>query len=523
MRLIKEEKEREEGKLRMKLSDEKKRRGCGNISDFKLPIPPTKLRVRQPAHAVSEEYIEKYKTAVQLMKDLPDSDPRSFKNQANVHCAYCEGSYDQLLAQDKKFEFQVHHSWLFFPFHRWYLYFYERILGKLIDDPTFALPFWNWDSPLGMTMPRIYTDDPNSPLYDRLRSTSHQPPTLLDFNYNKNSPQYSEGRSVIRSNLTYMYRQMVSNAKNPEMFFGCPFRAGETPETGPGSIENVPHDIVHLWSGDDTQCHNEDLGSFHSAGRDPMFFAHHSNVDRMWYLWKNKLGGKYNRDFDDSDWLNTEFYFYDEKAELVRVKIRDCLDNEKQLGYTYKEVDLPWLYSKPIPLSKRAMKSLNFDDPKFLKAADGIKYVLDRSPIKVLVPLPKKKNRLLRSLDEKESVEEVLEIEGITFDTNQHVKFNVYVNDEDVDNPCYSEFAGSFVNVPHYSNSKSVKKTCLRLGLSDLLDAMEVEDDEYVIVTLKPFHINNRVTIDSINIELVHNSHYKPSRPPIPGKVEELS
>ncbi|MFS7947023.1 putative catechol oxidase [Helianthus anomalus] len=38
-------------------------------------------------------------------------------------------------------EIQIHNSWLFFPFHRWYLYFYERILGKLINDPTFALPF----------------------------------------------------------------------------------------------------------------------------------------------------------------------------------------------------------------------------------------------------------------------------------------------------------------------------------------------------------------------------------------------
>ena len=30
---------------------------------------------------------------------------------------------------------------------RFYLYFHERILGKLIGDDTFALPFWNWTRP----------------------------------------------------------------------------------------------------------------------------------------------------------------------------------------------------------------------------------------------------------------------------------------------------------------------------------------------------------------------------------------
>ncbi|MCD9559963.1 hypothetical protein HAX54_018344 [Datura stramonium] len=38
-------------------------------------------------------------------------------------------------------ELQVHSSWLFLPFHRCYLYFFERILGSLINDPTFVMPF----------------------------------------------------------------------------------------------------------------------------------------------------------------------------------------------------------------------------------------------------------------------------------------------------------------------------------------------------------------------------------------------
>ncbi|EMS64469.1 Polyphenol oxidase, chloroplastic [Triticum urartu] len=90
------------------------------------------------------------------MKQLPADDPRSFEQQWHVHCAYCDAAYDQVGFPD--LELQIHNCWLFFPWHRFYLYFHERILGKLIGDDTFALPFWNWDAPAGMTLPAIYAE-----------------------------------------------------------------------------------------------------------------------------------------------------------------------------------------------------------------------------------------------------------------------------------------------------------------------------------------------------------------------------
>ncbi|KAH1055296.1 hypothetical protein J1N35_033361 [Gossypium stocksii] len=89
--------------------------------------------------------------SMERMKALPVDDPRNFMQQANIHCAYCNGAYGQVGFPDQKLE--VHYWWLFFPFHRMYLYFFERILGKLIGDPDFTMPFWNWDSPCRMTMP----------------------------------------------------------------------------------------------------------------------------------------------------------------------------------------------------------------------------------------------------------------------------------------------------------------------------------------------------------------------------------
>uniref|UniRef100_A0A6V7QVN0 Tyrosinase copper-binding domain-containing protein n=1 Tax=Ananas comosus var. bracteatus TaxID=296719 RepID=A0A6V7QVN0_ANACO len=155
------------------------------IVDFKLPPPTDPLRVRPAAHLVDADYLAMYKKAVELMKALPDSDPRSFKQQANVHCAYCNGAYDQL--GHPGVELQVHNSWLFFPWHRFYLYFNERILGKLIGNDTFALPFWNWDAPGGMQIPSIYTNT-SSPLYDKLRNANHQPPALVSLDFSGTKP-----------------------------------------------------------------------------------------------------------------------------------------------------------------------------------------------------------------------------------------------------------------------------------------------------------------------------------------------
>ena len=459
------------------------------------------MRVRPAAQYLDPECIAKYKKAVEIQRSLPADDPRSWIQQANVHCAYCNGAYDQEGFPKPNQYIQVHKCWLFFPFHRWYLYFYERILGSLIDDPTFALPFWNWDAPEGYEIPNIFVD-PTSSLYDKNRNQSHLPPAPADLDYTAEevgTPAKATWEEQVATNNHVMYTNMVSATK-PQLFFGKPYRTGSAPNPGGGTIENGPHTAIHIWTGDNRRNNWEDMGHFYSAGRDPVFYSHHANVDRMWNIWK-KLPGSGRRDIDHRDYLDTEFLFYDENKQLVRVSVRDCLDTRK-LGYSYEDVDIPWLRA-PKP-KKKSTKKPGFTSIIVAHAADKNIKPLSEFPITLdktvstVVKRPKKS----RSKVEKEEEEEVLVVYGIDYDSTVPVKFDVFINDEDDDvasRADKAEFAGTFASVPQ--SHAPGGKTELNLGISELLEDLDADGDETLIVTLVPRSGVGKVKVDGIKIE----------------------
>ncbi|KAI7737742.1 hypothetical protein M8C21_020755 [Ambrosia artemisiifolia] len=423
------------------------------IMDFKFPNNQA-FKVRPAAHLLSPKYIAKFNEAIKRMKALPEDDPRNFLQQAHIHCAYCNGAYTQSSSGFPDIEIQIHNSWLFFPFHRWYLYFYERILGSLIDDPTFALPFWNWDTPAGMTIPK-YFNDPKSALFDTKRNQAHLK-GVVDLGYNGKDTDATDIEKV-KNNLAIMYRQMVTNATDPTAFFGGEYRAGKEPISGGGSVEQSPHTPVHRWVGDPRE----------------------------------------SNDITDADWLNTSFVFYDENKNLVRVYVKDCLLTN-QLGYDYQRVDVPWLKSKPVPRAPRSGVAKKLIG-KVKKSDDVVFPVKLDKTVKVLVPRPKKS----RTKKEKEDKEELLIIQGITYDSEKYVKFDVYVNDEDDDEetaPDSTEFAGSFAQLPHKHKGKTSSKTNFRAGLTELLEELEADDDDNVLVTVVPRSGSEDITIDAIKI-----------------------
>src|SRR5437868_5340320 len=108
----------------------------GPVAQFKPTDVP--VRVRRSAFELDANAVTKLKLAYSKLRALTKSnpkDPRGWMQQASVHCYNCSGG-----------DIEIHNGWWFFPWHRAYLYFHERILAKLADDPNLTLPYWDWNT-----------------------------------------------------------------------------------------------------------------------------------------------------------------------------------------------------------------------------------------------------------------------------------------------------------------------------------------------------------------------------------------
>jgi polyphenol oxidase len=256
------------------------------------------IRPRRPASTLSSAEITKLRNAYQAMRALDTSDPndpRGFQRQANIHCWMCSEGGAALA---------VHGSWKFFAWHRAYLYFHERILGKLIGDMEFRLPYWDWDVASHRRIPGAYTSPNNAtnPLWNSTRAMS---PT-------DELPDEDVGDDVMDAALT---AGDFSDFGGTALFSGIP--------------EGAPHGNVHI----DVGGFSGDMGAFETAGKDPVFYAHHSNVDKMWSDW-NK-GSSTHTNPTDAAFLNLTWTFFDENKVWRSITAAQVLNHENQLRYIY--------------------------------------------------------------------------------------------------------------------------------------------------------------------------------------------
>ncbi|KAH7373378.1 hypothetical protein KP509_17G052700 [Ceratopteris richardii] len=452
-----------------------------NVVDFTFgKYKATTKRLRMPAHKVGSNYIAKYRRAYELMRSLPQDDPRSFATQANVHCAFCNGAYKQ--AGDDSVLLQVHFSWLFLAWHRWYLYFHERILASLVGDPTFSLVFWNWDDQRdgGNFMPAMFLPTDSS-LYDAKRNQANLPPTLV-----KLVPGITGNNSeIINQNLNAMYQDMVTN-DNAELFMGGTYVTGtdlsnSTVLSAPlgGSIENGVHNAIHFWTGDITQPLIQDMGTFTTAARDPIFYAHHSNVDRLWDKWRYGLPGGPRDDHSDPDFLNAEFYFYDENGSLVKVKVSDALDSSK-LGYGYPEVaaDELWINYSPAPVtSGSAVPAARASGVPVVGAAPQNGTISLGSGLTAIVAAPGNTSRSTKQ-------REVVVIQGLKVTRDSFVSVLVFVNLPSSNSSTATssaEYVGTYNIIPAPGKTLTAN---VKLEIGDNLQRIGIQSEAEVVLSL---------------------------------------
>ncbi len=223
------------------------------------------------------------------MAERPLADPTSWQFQANVHGM----PGPRLNPLWKRCE---HGTLLFLAWHRGYLFFFERMLRKAAGDDYLTLPYWDW------------TASPSVPLAYREPADSTNP-LFHERDINDGSlipPQF------VVDDLNTALSQLGFDGFSP-------------------SLEDSPHGQVHVFVGGD-------MGSVPTSARDPIFWLHHCNIDRLWNRWLNSGDGRMNP--TDSTWLNVEYSYADETGQTVTVKVSDIVSSAG-LGYRYDDVPNP--------------------------------------------------------------------------------------------------------------------------------------------------------------------------------------
>jgi polyphenol oxidase len=100
------------------------------------------------------------------------------------------------------------------------------------------------------------------------------------------------------------------------------------------------------------------MGMFSTAARDPIFFSHHSNIDYLWHVW-NRCAPSHTNPTNDSTWLDKAWTFWDVDFNtgspvLRSIKVRDVLDVQNNLRYTYPAS--PACCTLPAPKARQELR-----------------------------------------------------------------------------------------------------------------------------------------------------------------------
>ncbi len=277
--------------------------------------PPTRRNLS--GMAWNDPDIASYREAVGIMKAKPDSDPFSWVSVASYH-----GFYDPNTGNGD-YKYCPHGDWYFLPWHRAYVVMYEKLVRSLTGNASFAMPYWDWTSdpylPPLFTAPTTPDGQPN-PLY--VNDTVGGTVVTRTWNPNVPIPARYVGPPVLQSILASSPYESFGTSRNPSQTDLNPswIVAGGGVQ---GILERTPHNNVHNLIG----------GWMPSPAspRDPIFFMHHCNIDRIWAVWNLN-----NTNSTDPLWTNMPFTnnYINPDGSFWSPTVSDLYVPET-LGYTY--------------------------------------------------------------------------------------------------------------------------------------------------------------------------------------------
>lgn len=317
----------------------------------------------------TDSLVAALRRGVSEMKKRPPSDPLSWVFQAAIHGitpdrVKLEAEKDPKVTEElvKKYWFQCPHrdqnSANFLPWHRGYTYYFERIFRLHTGDDSFSLPYWNYHDPRNRKFPKVFgvehldgnqaNNNPENinPLFMAQR----------DFFFTSwEHPVVTEGYQPLFGLDDYAVNIDLPMATT--VFFGEIEREGlgggiaDEDRRTRGLLEMYPHDNIHRAVGGSvatTKIDPED-GSFitvdgamavpATAGFDPIFPIHHTNIDRLWAEWSCMPGKDWGKRPDNA-WFNERpWFFFDADGSEVNEPRKKYFDH-RALGVRFKYEDM---------------------------------------------------------------------------------------------------------------------------------------------------------------------------------------
>jgi len=378
--------------------------------------------IRKNAHSPeAKDDLEALEKAIQIMKQKDCSDPLSWYYQGAMHwvpdtiigknklCSSYQTYLDKKAAWDncthsENGDEELH----FLVWHRMYTYHFEKIIRKLSGRSQFALPYWGYtnlqDSLKNRTLPEIYRNKATS-LYQSARLDS-----LL------NGLPIS-GKTARRISLTKL------NENNTYALFNK-------------NIDAAPHGAMHnyIGFGNDNKGKNKYneiwqkdtdgmMAEVATAAFDPIFWLHHSNIDRVWQQWTNSQNGQKVL-LEELKKVPWDYVFFDENGKKVTYTVEEVVDMLYTMDYDFDDTKV---YSK----EEEKKKEVIVFSTKNYVAGDTLtisaKKIALNKDVKISLPNTKSKNLKLLSSSNKKGEILILSI-TVSFDKAPKGDFEVYLN-----------------------------------------------------------------------------------------------
>jgi tyrosinase len=278
-----------------------------------------------------------YLNAISLMKaNTNAADPSSWTYWVNVHKNFCPHSVAYFLA-----------------WHRGFLFRFEAQLRKVAGNTALTIPYWDYYT--APQMPIEFTDT-TSPLYIVNRA----------------------GTDVTNALSLNPFADTIVN-----------FQRGMTNAFEP-TLESQPHNPVHNLIGGA-------MGAVTISPKDPIFWVHHANIDRLWAAWYNAGNGRTMPDRTNSYWSGSFNY-----GAGVPTMARTWTISESALGYQYQDETMPTALPAPPPQQPAAVTlqalSSTPQGALAMSLGGGQRLALDERSVSIVVPLSEVDRNQVRSL-----------------------------------------------------------------------------------------------------------------------------